>query len=1427
MAVSIDRARWTRIARNSAIVLAIVLVVVGIAGFFIAPGIVQSIAEKQIAEQTGRKASIGNVKLNPYTLAATLSDFKLFEADGTNVAVQIDELVANVSSASLFKRALVFDELRVTGPHVKFARLEPQRYSFSDIVDRVLAKPKSDSTFHFSLNNIRVDGGTIDFDDRVTGRKHRIDGLRVGVPFVSNLPYDTDLFVTPDFAARVNGSPIELTGKVLPFANTKETAVELEIADLDLPTYADFAPLPLAVKVASGKLGMKIALRFRAAAKDEQGKVTPQVVELSGQTGLKDVKLVDRGDRAFFTMRAIDVDIARLDPLRGNAEIRSVVVVAPHVEAVRRKDGTLDLLQLLVPKASAEPAKVSAAPASKEPAPVITIGTVKLDEGSVVFLDQVPPTPVTLAINKLHLDGKGVSLEDQPADIDATFTIGDTAHFEAKANAVIAKRSVSGTLSISDFRAVQLMPYLAPLVAARIDDATIDASAKYHLEAAGEKLAGRFDDLNVRVQKLRTSLTSEKVALLAADDIVLSGGSFDLGTRAFEAESLKVVAPVIAIKRDAQGRFNVLAALVQSERARTPQVAPEKAVAVKVQPEAAAPFTAVLKSLQIERGDVSFEDAAVGAPVKVHVAPLNFKAENVGTAMQSVVPFDLSAGFDKRGKLAVKGKAAVSPLAIDATVDASQVPVGWLAAYAGERLNVAVETADLNAKGTVHVAQGRNDAEAMRVTYKGSAGVSRLRALDRVTSEEFMRWKTLDIPSVDFQMPGPASRNALAAPMAVTLGTVSLADFYARVIVNATGRLNLQDVVSKAGEQQSVTTPESTPTAASPSVSPPPPPPVVRGNGKRSAQVAPAAEQKAPSGPKPLIRVAGIKLATGRVGFTDNFVKPNYSANLTDLNGTISALASEGGTPADVRIQGKIDGDGALDINGKVDPTRADAVCRSRRRCEGHRAHPAYPLCGQVRGLPDRARQAVDDGEVPHRERQARRAEPPLPRPAHVRRTRHEFVGQPAGAARCRAAEELEGRDRHQPAGLGFAVGPAVQHRRRDLACAGQSRHACDHVAVRADRLGLRRRQRRRARLHPVPARRERPDAARQDQARDAGQGADRSARAEARHHRTLRPEVRPRRHQARPPARSPQGPEGEGSVEGRRARGSRRREDRGRRISEVPRPRVRRHEAARQAAQRDRPLEDHPGRRDGAPAAREHEARPQRSAMAGGGPRRCRPALPGGPEGLAVAPVPRHAEAQRRRHHRRRQAESRGLLVAIALVAPTVLDYPSHLIEQWTARDGTPLTIRPIRETDDAIEIAFIASLSFEAGYQRLLSARIPGRDEIERFTHIDYVREMAFVAIDERGGSEVMCGVARYVVEAADVAAFAIVLADAWQGKGLGMKLMQALIAEAKRAGVVALADITMSTNSAMLALARKLGFKFLHEPGDATVTQIRLVL
>lgn len=166
---------------------------------------------------------------------------------------------------------------------------------------------------------------------------------------------------------------------------------------------------------------------------------------------------------------------------------------------------------------------------------------------------------------------------------------------------------------------------------------------------------------------------------------------------------------------------------------------------------------------------------------------------------------------------------------------------------------------------------------------------------------------------------------------------------------------------------------------------------------------------------------------------------------------------------------------------------------------------------------------------------------------------------------------------------------------------------------------------------------------------------------------------------------------------------------------------------------------------------------------------------------------------------------------------------------ETWIAPDGTPLTIRPIRAADFELEKQFVERLSSASGYQRLMSTRRPSADEIKRFTDMDYAREMALIATTAVEGRERQVGVARYVKDEGvpGDAEFAIVLADDWQGRGLGRKLLTSLIAAAKSHGVRRLVGTSLSSNSGMLALARRMGFQLALDPASATITTLALDL
>ena len=160
---------------------------------------------------------------------------------------------------------------------------------------------------------------------------------------------------------------------------------------------------------------------------------------------------------------------------------------------------------------------------------------------------------------------------------------------------------------------------------------------------------------------------------------------------------------------------------------------------------------------------------------------------------------------------------------------------------------------------------------------------------------------------------------------------------------------------------------------------------------------------------------------------------------------------------------------------------------------------------------------------------------------------------------------------------------------------------------------------------------------------------------------------------------------------------------------------------------------------------------------------------------------------------------------------------------------DDTPITIRPISAADYDLEQEFVSGLSAASGYQRLMSPRRLSAEEIRRFTDIDDQREMALIATTPVDGRERQIGVARYVKDESvpGEAEFAIVLADDWQGRGLGRKLLASLLAAAHADGVQRAVATTLSSNDAMLALARRLGFTLAPNPAAPSITNLTLEL
>jgi acetyltransferase len=165
---------------------------------------------------------------------------------------------------------------------------------------------------------------------------------------------------------------------------------------------------------------------------------------------------------------------------------------------------------------------------------------------------------------------------------------------------------------------------------------------------------------------------------------------------------------------------------------------------------------------------------------------------------------------------------------------------------------------------------------------------------------------------------------------------------------------------------------------------------------------------------------------------------------------------------------------------------------------------------------------------------------------------------------------------------------------------------------------------------------------------------------------------------------------------------------------------------------------------------------------------------------------------------------------------------YPTHLESRWQLADGTDIFIRPIRPEDAEIEAAFVRDLSPRARYFRFMhTLRELSNEMLVRFTQLDYDRELALLAVVVEGGKEVEIAVARYGINPdAESCEFAVAVADTWQARGIGQRLMTTLMEAAKARGIRVMEGEVLAENTGMLDLMSHLGFSSRTHPQSPEV-------
>jgi len=178
-------------------------------------------------------------------------------------------------------------------------------------------------------------------------------------------------------------------------------------------------------------------------------------------------------------------------------------------------------------------------------------------------------------------------------------------------------------------------------------------------------------------------------------------------------------------------------------------------------------------------------------------------------------------------------------------------------------------------------------------------------------------------------------------------------------------------------------------------------------------------------------------------------------------------------------------------------------------------------------------------------------------------------------------------------------------------------------------------------------------------------------------------------------------------------------------------------------------------------------------------------------------------------------------------LPRPAIRPYPSQYVHQWQFKDGTPITIRPIRPEDEPCMVEFHKTLSERSVYLRYFcSLSLSTRVEHERLVRIcfaSYDRGFALVAEHRNpatGQLEVI-GVGRFSGISSTEAEAAVLVADNWQGRGLGTELLASVTRVARAEKFTRISGEILRDNLATQAIFKKAGFKLqaLEDPSSVS--------
>jgi hypothetical protein len=645
-----------------------------------------------------------------------------------------------------------------------------------------------------------------------------------------------------------------------------------------------------------------------------QAQPTPQLV-LQGTLQLDGFRMTTNDHAPILELGHGAAALEDVQPLQSRYHFASLQLDHADLHYTNQRDGSTNFDTLL--------GKNAPPPKPGTPSTDVQVDTFALQNSTLDYADLGVPTQLQLQ-NMQGTIRRLSTVSEQPGVVDVTSSLaGGTLHMAG--NLFVHASRFEGQIGANHV-ALQALAAFGPALNADIASGTLDGDTHQKIDW-GKTLAVTMDASKLAINDFVLAQHGRKP--ISWKTLTVGINHLDLGTSTAQIGDMTLN----GLKVDARRLNNGTIDLTRLMKSSSPSGG--KATASPAWRWSIAHLAVNGSSLALTDPNLPRKNR------RIEIKADQFGLGNLSDDMHKPIKLDLSGSIG-RGKFKVNGSLEPEPVDADLHVTATRLDVAPFASLASMPLNVNLDSAQLSASGRIRY---RDHKPQPLISYQGRMVLGRVRVLDKVTNDDFLHWNSLAARNMKIQMGEGAPK--------IDIGALALDDFYARVIINANGRINLQDVVSNPAEAPVSVTREQAGPAPAASTLPPPQKETARAPGGGKTTTATVATTSASTTLPAVIHIGQITLANGNLNYTDNFIKPNYTANITQLAGKIGTFGTDtSDKPADVTLQGQLDNNSPVNIDGTINPLTPVAFLDIKAKADDVELTHLTPYSGKYAGYP-------------------------------------------------------------------------------------------------------------------------------------------------------------------------------------------------------------------------------------------------------------------------------------------------------------------------------------------------------------------------------------------------------------------------------------------------------------------------------------------